>query len=322
MINVAIDAMGGDHAPEEIVKGAVLAVQKNKEVTISLVGNKDRLSALISGMPETESARIMIIPASEVIETSDHPVEAVRKKKDSSMIVGMKMVHDGVSQAFISGGNSGALMVGAQVVVGREKGISRAPFAHVLPHSKGFSLMLDCGANVDVRPEHLVSFAHLGSDYVKRMNGIDNPRVGLINIGAEETKGNELTIEAYKLLEQEAGINFVGNIEPTGITEGGADVLVCDGFTGNMIIKLYEGLGKLLMNVVKDSLSTNTKTKVGALLIKKELKESFKPFDAHRYGGAPVLGLKGLVLKVHGNAKAIEYCNAVLQCVEYERMGQ
>jgi len=317
MIKVAVDAMGGDHAPVEVIRGAVSAVQKNENVSVALVGRPDVIEPVLKEL-KFDVDRISIVPASEVIDATDHPVEAIRKKKDSSMNVGMKMVHDGEAQAFVSAGNSGALMVGAQVVVGREKDVKRAPFAHLVPTEKGMSLLLDCGANVDVRPEHLLSFAKLGSDYVKTMIGIEKPRVGLVNIGAEETKGNELTLESYQILSQCEDIFFVGNVEPTGITRGEADVLVCDGFTGNVIIKMYEGLGKLLLGTIKKALTKNPVTKLGALMVKDSLKKEMVRFDAHEYGGAPILGLKGLVLKTHGNAKEKEFANSILQCIAYD----
>lgn len=318
MIKVAVDAMGGDNAPEEIVKGALSAVKKYDGVQVLLVGRPDAVEPFLE-KENYDKDRLSLMPASEVIETGEHPVQAIRTKKDSSMSVGMKSVHDGSADAFISAGNSGALMVGAQVLVGREKGVDRAPFATMVPHEKGHSLLLDCGANVDVRPDHIVSFARLGADYIEKMEGKHNPTVGLVNIGKEDAKGNELTKAAFELLKAAEDINFVGNVEPTGITKGEADILVCDGFCGNMIIKMYEGLGKLLLGVIKKSLTESIMTKIGALLIKKSLKEQLRPFDSSEYGGAPILGLKGLVLKTHGNATAIEIENAIMQCVEYKK---
>ena len=316
MIKIAIDAMGGDNAPEEVVKGAVCAVNKCREVQVFLVGKQDVVESLLINT-QYDADRLSVVNASEVIETGEHPVQAIRSKRDSSMAVGMKMVHNKEADAFISAGNSGALMVGAQVLVGREKGIDRAPFVCVLPHAKGTSLLLDAGANVDVRPDHLVVFAKLGSEYLKKTTGKDNPTVGLINIGTEETKGNELTKAAYELLKQDEEINFIGNVEPTGLTAGAADILVCDGFTGNTIVKMYEGLGKLMLGTIKKSFMKSLKTKIGALLVKQSLKEELKPFDSHEYGGAPILGLKGLVMKTHGNATEQEFMNTILQCVDY-----
>lgn len=316
MIRVAIDAMGGDYAPGEIAKGAVSAVQRSENVKVVLVGNPEAIDPCLEGL-EYDTERLEVAIATEVIETGDHPVEAIRTKKDSSMNVGLTLLKEGEVDAFVSAGNSGALMVGSQLLVGRKEGVKRAPFAHLVPTKLGNSLLLDCGANVDVRPEHLVTFAKLGSEYMTSMYGISSPKVGIVNIGTEETKGNELTLEASKLLKEEAGINFIGNVEPTGITEGAADVLVCDGFTGNIIIKLYEGLGKLLLGTLKDTFKSNAATMLGAALVKGKLKKAMKRFDSHEYGGAPILGLNGLVLKTHGNAKAKEIENSILQCVEY-----
>ena len=318
MIRISLDAMGGDNAPVSTVEGALSALKINPELHVILVGKEEQISSLLKGA-DYDSSRLSVVNADEIIETGEHPVEAIRKKKNSSLVVGMKLVHDGEADAFVSAGNSGALMVGSQVLIGREKGVQRAPFAHIVPTAKGKALLLDCGANVDVRPEHLVSFAVLGTGYMKKMYGIDNPRAALVNIGTEETKGNELVLSAYPMLKECAEINFTGNIEPTGITAGDADVLICDGFTGNTIIKMYEGLGKLLMQVVKKGLTKDLKTKLGALLVKDSLKEEFRPFDSHEYGGAPILGLKGLVLKTHGNAAAREICNSLLQCAEYKK---
>ncbi len=318
MINLAIDAMGGDHAPEEVVKGAVLAVKKCDEVMLSLTGIPEVIGPLLKKTTGKDiNERIRIVGASEVIGTGDHPVKSVREKKDSSMMVGMKLVRDGEAKAFVSGGNSGALMVGAQVVIGRSSNVSRPPFAHPIPHARGRSLLLDCGANVDVRPEHILSFAYLGIDYMKNTMGTMNPTVGLVNIGAEESKGNALTVEAYQLLKEAGDIDFVGNVEPTGITEGQADILVCDGFTGNMIIKLYEGMGKLFKGILTRTFTADAGTKLGALLVRNVLRKEWEPFDAHSYGGAPILGLNAPVIKVHGNAVADEYCNAIMQCIEY-----
>ena len=318
MVKVCLDAMGGDNAPEAAVKGALKAVGTNPEVSVFLVGKEEEVSSLLSGA-DYDHNRIAVINASEVIETGDHPVMAIRTKKDSSLCVGLKMVHDGEADAFLSAGNSGALMVGAQVIAGRQKGIDRGPFAHLIPHAKGYSLLLDCGANVDVRPEHLLQFAVLGSRFYTKQMGTDRPRVALVNIGTEEEKGNALVKEALPLLRECEDINFIGFVEPTGITAGEADVLVCDGFVGNIIIKLYEGMGKLMMKTVKDGLMSTTKSKIGALLVKDALKEKFKAFDAKEFGGAPILGLKAPVYKIHGNADEKVFCNAILQCLKGDK---
>lgn len=320
MFRVALDAMGGDFAPDAAVAGALLAVSKNKNLKVFLCGKEDALNALLDGKA-FDPERLVVVNATEVIETGDHPVEAIRKKKDSSMSVAMKLVHTGDADAMVSAGNSGALMVGSQVVVGREKGIDRGPFAQVIPTSKGPALLLDCGANVDVREEHLLQFAKLGSAYMKRNFGIDAPKVALVNVGSEEEKGNALVKAADPLLREAGDINYAGFVEANHITDGDVDVIVCDGFVGNCLIKFYEGVGKLMMKTVRNTLMSSFKTKIGALLIKKDLKKSFKAFDAKEYGGAPILGLKGLVIKAHGNADENIFCNAILQCTKGDLDG-
>ncbi len=316
MYQIAIDAMGGDFAPDEVIKGALAAAAADPRVHVLLVGQKEVVEPKLKDLTY-DKLRVTVIGAPEVIGTAEHPVQAIRTKKDSSLAVGMRMVRDGQADAFISSGNSGALMVGGQLIVGRRKGVDRAPFAHVVPTAKGPCLLLDCGANVDVRPEHLVTFARLGCEYASQVLGIASPRVGLVNIGAEEEKGNELTRAAYPLLAEAGDFGFIGNLEATALTAGEADVAVCDGFAGNLIIKLYEGLGSLMMGSMKAGLTATPGSRLGALLVKKSLRQAFAPYDAQNYGGAPVLGLKGLVLKTHGNAKAAGFANAVRQCTAY-----
>lgn len=315
MIRVALDAMGGDYAPDAAVAGALLAVKKEQNLKVFLVGKENVIKTLLSGK-EYDKERLVVVNATDVIETGEPPVLAIRKKKDSSMCVGLKLVHAGEADAFVSAGNSGALMVGAQVIVGREKGVDRGPFAQAIPTAKGPTLLLDCGANVDIREKHLVQFAVLGSEYMKNNFGIVNPRVGLINVGSEDEKGNALVKAANPLLRKCGEINYIGYVEGNHITDGDADVLVCDGFVGNTVIKFYEGVGHLMKNVVKETLTSSPKTKLGAVLLKDELNEAFKRFDATEYGGAPILGLKGLIVKAHGNANAKIFCNAILQCTK------
>ena len=320
MFRVALDAMGGDFAPDAAVAGALLAINKNKDLKVFLCGKEDVLKALLNGK-SYDSTRLEVVNATEVIETGEHPVEAIRKKKDSSMAVAMKLAHTGDADAVVSAGNSGALMVGSQVVVGREKGIDRGPFAQVIPTAKGPALLLDCGANVDVRENHLLQFAKLGSDYMRKNFGLKDPKVALVNCGAEEEKGNALVKAAHALLKECEEINYCGFVEANHITDGDIDVIVCDGFVGNCLIKLFEGVGKLMIKTVKNTLMSSIKTKIGALLIKKDLKASFKAFDAKEYGGAPILGLKGLVIKAHGNADENIFCNAILQCAKGDSNG-
>ena len=314
---VALDAMGGDHAPAEIVKGAADAVLKERDVYIYLVGQEDKVEAELRKYTY-DKTRIEIVNASEVIETAEPPVNAVRRKKDSSMVVGMKLVKEGKADAFVSAGSSGAVLVGGQVIVGRIKGVERPPLAPLIPTEKGVSLLIDCGANVDARPSHLVQFAEMGSIYMENVLGVKSPRVGIVNIGAEEEKGNALVKETFPLLKDQTDIHFVGSVEAREIPRGQADVVVCEAFAGNVILKLYEGLGDVLIRKIKSGMMTSLRSKIGALLVKPALKKTLKAFDASEYGGAPLLGLNGLVVKTHGSAKAKEVCNTVLQCVTFK----
>ena len=260
-----------------------------------------------------------MVNATEVIETAEPPVNAIRRKKDSSIVVGMKMVKEGRADAFVSAGSSGAILVGGQVLVGRIKGVERPPLAPLIPTEKGVTLLIDCGANVDARPSHLVQFAKMGSIYMEHVLGIQNPRVGIVNIGAEEEKGNALVKETFPLLKEEKGIHFIGSVEAREIPHGQADVVVCEAFAGNIILKLYEGVGAVLIQKVKEGMMTTLRSKIGALLIKPALKATLKTFDASEYGGAPLLGLNGLVVKTHGSAMAKEVSNTLAQCVTFKR---
>ena len=262
---------------------------------------------------------IEVVNATEVIETAEPPVNAIRRKKDSSIVVGMKMVKEGRADAFVSAGSSGAILVGGQVLVGRIKGVERPPLAPLIPTEKGVTLLIDCGANVDARPSHLVQFAKMGSIYMEHVLGIQNPRVGIVNIGAEEEKGNALVKETFPLLKEEKGIHFIGSVEAREIPHGQADVVVCEAFAGNIILKLYEGVGAVLIQKVKEGMMTTLRSKIGALLIKPALKATLKTFDASEYGGAPLLGLNGLVVKTHGSAMAKEVSNTLAQCVTFKR---
>lgn len=317
MIKVAVDAMGGDNAPGEIIKGAVDAVSRRNDIQVLLTGRKEVLEAELNKFSYPRE-QIQIVPASEVIETGEPPVNAIRKKKDSSIVVGMNLVKNGQADAFVSAGSSGAILVGGQVIVGRIKGVERPPFGALIPTEKGVSLLLDSGANVDARPSHLLQFARMGSIYMEHVVGIPHPRVGIVNVGVEEEKGNALVKETFPLLKECSDINFTGSIEAREIPHGGADVIVCEAFTGNVILKLYEGTASTLMHIVKKGMMSSLRSKIGALLVKPALKETLKSFDATQYGGAPLLGLKGLVVKTHGSAKAVEVSNSIIQCVAFK----
>ena len=327
MIKIAVDAMGGDNAPSEIVKGAVEAVSERPDITVCLTGQEDIIKKELEKYTYKKE-QIEIVPASEVIETGEPPVNAIRKKKDSSIVVGMNLVKRGEADGFVSAGSSGAILVGGQVIVGRIKGVERPPLAPLIPTEKGFSLLIDCGANVDARPSHLVQFAQMGSIYMEHVMGVKRPRVAIVNIGAEEEKGNALVKETFPLLKECPGINFIGSIEAREIPHGGADVIVCEAFVGNVILKLYEGVGATMISMIKKGMMSSLRSKIGALLIKPALKSTLTSFDASQYGGAPLLGLKGLVVKTHGSSKANEVKNSIIQCIAFkeqaisEKIGQ
>lgn len=318
MVRVALDAMGGDNCPGEIVEGALLALTENDNIVIHLVGIKEEIEAVINGRSYPKD-RLVIVNASEVISTNEAPVMAIRKKKDSSIVVGMNLVKHGECDAFVSAGSSGAILVGGQMIVGRIKGVERPPLAPFIPTKgeNGVSLLIDCGANVDARSSHLLQFAKIGSVYYKNVLGVENPRVAIVNIGVEEEKGNMLVKETYPLLANCPDINFIGSIEAREIPFGGADVIVCEAFVGNVILKFYEGAGKMILKSIKEALMSTFLGKIGGLLIKPSLKGLVTKFDASEYGGAPLLGLKGLVVKIHGNAQRKDVAIAMKQCITF-----
>ena len=283
-VRVVVDAMGGDNAPAEPVKAAVEAVAEREDIDVILTGRQDVIEKELSKFQNYPKERIQIVNTTEVIETAEPPVLAIRKKKDSSIVVGLNLVKKQEAEAFVSSGSSGAILVGGQVIVGRSKGVQRPPLAPLIPTQNGVSLLIDCGANVDARPEHLVQFAKMGSIYMEDVVGIKNPRVAIVNIGAEEEKGNALVKETFPLLKE-----------------------------------LYEGLGSTFIKMIKTGLMKDTRSKVGALLVKPAVKETMKAFDASEYGGAPLLGLKGLVVKTHGSARAVEIRHAIFQCVQFRQ---
>ena len=320
LVKVVVDAMGGDNAPGEIVKGAVEALTESNDIFIYLLGMEEAVKQELSKYTYDQE-RVEVVACSEVIEMAEPPVNAIRKKKDSSIVKGMHMVREGQADAFVSAGSTGAVLVGGQVLVGRIKGVERPPLAPLIPTEKGFSILIDCGANVDARPSHLVQFAKMGSIYMEHIMGVKNPKVAIVNIGAEEEKGNALVKETFPMLKECKDINFTGSIEAREIPHGQADVIVCEAFTGNVILKLYEGVASVLVSKIKGGMKQNLRGMIGGLLVKPVLKKTMKDFDASEYGGAPLLGLTGLVVKTHGSSKAKEVCNSILQCVTFKEEG-
>lgn len=318
LVRVAVDAMGGDYAPAEPVKGAVEALREDGRIRVILTGDQDAIARELEKYPDVPKDRLEVIHTTQVIETGEPPVRAIQGKKDSSLVVGLNLVHRGEADALVSSGSTGAVLVGGQAIAKKIRGIQRAPLAPLIPTEKGASLLIDCGANVDARPAHLVQFAVIGSIYMKSICGIENPRVGLVNIGAEEEKGNALCKETYPLLKARTDINFIGNVEARDIPSGAADVYVTEAFVGNVILKMYEGVAKSLLKAVKSGIKSTPVSSLGGLLIKPALKKTLASFDISSYGGAPLLGLQGLVVKTHGSSKAKEIKNTILQCIQFK----
>ena len=322
-MRIIVDAMGGDNAPGEIVAGAVMAAQSREDIQIFLIGKEEVVSEELK-KHTYKKEQIEVVNATEVIETEEPPVNAIRTKKDSSIVVGMNMVRRGEADAFCSAGSSGAILVGGQVIVGRIKGVERPPLAPLIPTEKGVSLLIDCGANADCTPEYLLQFAYLGNFYAQRLMGMEKPRVGLLNIGAEPSKGDTLRHETYALLEEagrEGRLNFIGNIEANTALLGGADVIVADGYSGNILLKTVEGAAKLLLGEMKKAFLSSTKSKLGALLVKDSLGDVKKLLDPSEVGGTPFLGISKPVLKAHGSSDARAIRNAVFRAVEYAQSG-
>lgn len=312
-IVIAIDTMGTDNGSAYFVQGIAEAMDLYDDLSFIVTGKEEELKTYIDQYG-CDKTRIEVVDATEEITCHDAPVDAIRRKKNSSIVLALNAVKEERAAACISGGNSGALLAGGQFLVGRAKGVKRTPLAPLIPHRYGSSLLIDCGANVDAKPENLVQFAKMGSIYMKNIEGIENPRVGIINIGAEDEKGNELVKSTIPLLRECKDINFIGSVESRDIPNGPADVLVCEAFVGNVLLKFFEGLGKMFMAEIKDTLKSSVKTKIGGALIYKPIKKTFKRYMADDKGGAPLLGLKGLVVKIHGNSKDTEVRSAIEQC--------
>ena len=315
---IALDAMGGDYAPEQTVKGAVEAVNSSDEIRVILVGKQDMIAKELEKY-EYAKEDIEVVHVSEIIDMGDVPTVAIKDKKDSSLVVAMRLVREGKADALVSAGSTGAVLVGGQLVVGRLKGIKRPPLAPFIPTTKGFSLLIDCGANVDARPEHLVQFAQMGSIYYENVMGKKNPTVALLNIGTEEEKGNQLVKDTKPLMKECKNINYIGSVEARELVSGAADVIVCEAFVGNVVLKFFEGLALTLFGSLKEGLMSSTRTKLGALLVKPALKGLKNQFDTSSQGGAPLLGLKGLVVKAHGNSSSKEIEIALKQCISFKK---
>lgn len=317
-MNIVVDVMGGDFSPEAQVKGAVRAA-KELGCEITLVGDENAIKEQLAGL-ESVSENIKIIHAADVITNNEEPAVAVRKKKESSIVVAAKTVAEGAGDAVVSCGSTGAVLASGILVIGRMKGINRPALAPVVPTLKEPALLLDCGANADCKPQNLAQFAMMGSIYMENVLGRKNPKVALANIGAEPHKGNELAKSAYELLS-ELDINFTGNVEGREMFDGNTDVVVSDGFTGNMILKLTEGVSAQTLHLVKEMLMANTKTKLAALMLKDEIKNLKKRMDYEEYGGALLLGCKAPVIKCHGASKEKAVYYGIVQAVRCIESG-
>lgn len=313
-MRIIVDAFGGDNAPLDIIKGSAEAI-KELGVDITLTGDENIIRKVCSEQG-INAEQFTIVHADSVISQNEAGSEIMKSKSDCSMAVGLKLLAAGEGDAFISAGNSGAVCVGATLIVKRIKGISRPGFAPVIPGVKGHFMLMDSGANLQCRPEMLRQFGIMGSIYMNKVIGVENPRVGLANVGTEEHKGTEIQQEAYALLKN-APVNFIGNVEGRDVPNDVCDVLVCDGFTGNLILKTYEGVAIALMKKIKGIFIKNLKNKIAAALVMKDVKGLKKQFDYSEHGGAPILGVKKPVFKAHGNADAVTFKNAIKLTVQY-----
>ncbi|WP_300386084.1 phosphate acyltransferase PlsX [Clostridium sp.] len=312
-MKIAIDGMGGDNAPQAVVEGVIKALEEYKGIEYYITGPKEKIQEELEKY-KYDKGLVNIVDAREVVSTNEHPVMALKKKKDSSIYKALKLVKDKDCDAVISAGSTGAFLAGCTLVVGRIKGVERPALAPIMPGKNGAFMIVDAGANVDCKPNYLVQFAKMGKVYYQGVLDNDNPSVGLVNIGSEEEKGNELTKNVYKLLKEETSLNFVGNVEPRDTSKGDVNVLVCDGFVGNTLLKMYEGVASTLLKMIKDEiLSSGIITKIGAVLLKPVFKNLQKKFDYKEYGGAPFLGVDGICIKAHGSSDCKAFKNAIRQ---------
>jgi len=309
-IVIVVDGMGGDHAPKAVVEGCVQALQK-ADIKIIITGRESEIKAELA-KHKYDVSRLSVIHTEEVISPNEAPVMALRKKKDSSLVRAMNLVKNGEADALISAGSTGALMAGATLILGRISGVDRVALAPVMPGKNAAFMVIDAGANVDCKPNYLVQFALMGKVYFENVLGVKNPSVGLVNIGAEEEKGNELTKAAFPLLK-ESGFNFAGNVEPRDVSSGDVNVLVCDGFVGNTILKMYEGVASNIFSMLKVEIMSSFRSKVGGILLKPVFDRFKKKFDYSEYGGTAFLGAKGICIKAHGSSNAKAFKNAIRQ---------
>ena len=320
-MKIIVDAFGGDNAPQEILLGCAQAMDE-LGVEIALTGDRARLEAVARELELSDKlAKMEIIECGGVLTMEDDPMSVIREKTDSSMAVGLRALAEGRGDAFASAGNSGALVVGATTIVKRIRGVKRVSFAPILPKKAGFFMLNDGGANVDCRPEMLLQFGLMGAEYMKKVMGVEHPRVGLANVGTESHKGDDLRQAAYKLLANFPGIDFVGNVEPREIPDDACEVVVTDGFTGNMLLKMYEGVALTLFDMIKDVFKKNLKNKVAAGMIYGDMKALKKQVDYNEYGGAPIMGATKPVFKIHGSAKAATVKNALRLTRDYTQSG-
>ena len=316
-MKIAVDAMGGDYAPEQIVIGAIQAAKKFS-CEITLVGDENKIKSILNSEKDWQKLPLTIRHTSEVVEMGEHPADAVRNKKDSSIVVATEMVKAGMCDAVLSAGSTGAAVTAAQLILKRIHGIGRPAIATPIPTPKGVTLLLDSGANVDSKPEHLVQTGMMGALYAEHVFGKKNPSVGLLNIGEEESKGNEQVKATYQLLKELKTINFIGNAEGRDIPKGHFDVVICDGFVGNVVLKFAEGLAKTILKLIKEAVEEGGVTaKVGALLLTPTLKKLGKRLDASEYGGAPLLGVNGYCVIAHGSSNAKAICSAIGAANDY-----
>ena len=314
-MKIVLDGMGGDNAPKEIVKGAVEAASVIED-DIYIVGKEDAIEAELK-LTGYAGDKIHTVAADEVITMEDSPVKAIRRKSNSSMVVGLNMIKEGAGDLFISGGNTGALVVGSRLILGRIDGIDRPVLASIYP-CMGMepSILVDAGASSEAKAGNLVEYGLMGSIYMEHVWGRKNPKVGLVNLGVEESKGTSVTKDSYKKLKK-APVNFIGNVEAREVPRGACEIIVCDGFVGNVILKLTEGVAMSILELVKSKLMESFKSKMAALMLKPQLKSLKKDFDYEEYGGAPVLGVNGPVLKIHGSSTANAVKNAIIKGIPY-----